>query len=800
MLHTNFLLAVRALLKNKAYSGINIIGLSLGVAAFLLIYLYVHHEYSYDVFHKDANRIFRVQQNRINQGEVTARTVAVCAAIGPSMKANFPEVEYAVRVLKSAPVILYKGEGVKEERACFADEDFFRVFSFPLTQGIDSLVLKRPHTAVVSSSFARRIFNGADPVGQSISFRGRWDVEITGVYEDMPTNSHMKFDLIVSFATYELHSSKLIWEAPWRWDGYQTYIKLNERANYHATEQKLASLIEKETGTWLKETNQRMEALLQPLPRIHLYSDFSDELETNGDHQQVFYLILVGAFILFIAWLNYISLATAKSFERAKEVGVRKVLGSLRLQLIVQFLAESLVINLLATTLALIIVALSLPHFNTLVNRTILFSDFNTSFWLVVFFITVGGALGSGLYPAFVLSGFKAVQILKGKLITSSAGRLVRKGMVLIPFVMAIILVSCLYIVYSQITFLRQQQLGFNVNQKLVIADSEIYDSLYDANTITFRRELVRLPGLEKVTYLSTVPGSPIGSYANSVRRISDDATKANQYKFIWVDEYFVDVLGLNLLSGRIFTEKDPSRKTLIVNELAAKTLGYKNTEEAVGGKIEFQDDTCTIVGVVNNFHHESPKNPLLPIIYAFRPDGGLFYLAPIETASTSTTLEKAEDLFNRIFPGQPFSYFFLDEKYDSQYHRDIQFENIIALFGALLIIVTSLGLFGLSTYTASVRTKEIGIRKVLGATEDSIIILLCREYMVLTLVATLLAIPIAWSIMDKWLQSFAVRVHVTPWMFILPAFGIVGIILITISVQTIKAALTNPADTLRAE
>ncbi len=800
MLKVNFLLALRALLKNKVYSIINIAGLAIGISAFLLIFLFIEHERAYDRFHMNANRIFRVQQNRINQGEVSASTVAVCAGIGPDMKANFPEVEYYVHIFKTAPVIIYEGEGSKEERTCYASEDFFRVFSFKLTQGADSLVLKRPFTAVVSSSFAKRIFKDSDPVGKTISIRGRWDAEITGVYEDMPANSHMKFDLMISFATYEKRASKLIFEEPWRWDGFMTYIKLHEHADYKVTEAKLPALIEAQTGTWLKETNQNMQEYLQPLTSLHLYSNFDGELKTNGDHQQVFYLTLVALFILFIAWLNYISLATAKSLERAKEVGVRKVLGSFRLQLIAQFLSESLMLNIVSAAIAILIVFISLPYFNTLVGRSILFSEMNIHFWSILFLVSVGGAFISGLYPAFVLSGFKPALILKGKFVASSSGRLVRKGMVLIPFATSIILLSCLYIVHNQIEFLRQQQLGFDMKQKLVVRDSEVRDSLYDSRTVSFRNELVRIPGIEKMSYISTVPGTPINNYANSVRKISDDDTKANQYKFIWADEHFIDALGLHLLSGRIFLENDTIGTTLIINELAAKNLGYLKSEEAIGGRISFLDDTCTIVGVVNDFHHESPKNSFLPIIYPYNPEGGVFYLVPIETASTKATVEKVEALFNSVFPGQPFSYFFLDEKYDTQYHRDIQFGKVIGLFSALLIFVTALGLFGLAAYTAMVRTKEIGIRKVLGASENSIVAMLCKEYLILIVLATLIAVPTTWYVMDKWLNSFAVKVNVTWWMFIFPALGIVAITLLTISFQTLKAAFSNPADTLRSE
>ena len=571
-------------------------------------------------------------------------------------------------------------------------------------------------------------------------------------------------------------------------------------ADYKEVEKKFPKLIETNTGEWLHQTTQEMMWHLQPLTSIHLHSNFAEELQQNGSYKNILYLIVVALFIIITAWFNYISLATAKSLERAKEVGIRKVLGSYRLQLITQFLAESLFLNIAAACFAVIITQLALPYFNELTGRPVSLSLLDARFWLLLVTIILSGSLSSGLYPAFVLSAFKPALILKGKFIGSSSGVFVRKGMVLIPFITAIILVSCLFIIYKQISFLRGQQLGFDIEQKLVIQDSEVYDSLYGLKLNSFKAELLRIPGIKTATYISVVPGEPIIYTANSVRRVKADVADVNQYKRVWVDENYIEVLGLTLLAGKNFTTESEPRKTILINELASKTLGFRNPEDAVNEKIIFMGDTASVVGVVNNFHQESPKDLMAPVIYGFRPDGGLYFLIPIEITSLQDVISKTQRLFADTFPGQPFNYFFLDERYNNQYKLDVQFEKVIGILSTLLLIVTGLGLFGLSAYTASVRTKEIGIRKVLGATEGRIIVMLCKEYLTLNFIAIAVAVPCAWYAMSLWLNSFASKIKIEIWMFLIPASFVVFITLLTISFQTIKAAVTNPIDTLKHE
>jgi len=797
VLRNNLIVAFRNLLKNRIYSVINLVGLSIGISVFVIVFTFIEYEKRFDQFHVNKRRIVRVQQDRFSQGEKTEQTVAACLAAGPALKEALPEVLDFVRISMTSPIVLYNGQGYKEERACFASSSFFKIFTFPLSRGNDSLVLKDPYTAVISESLAAKIFKGEDPVGKAISYRGAYEVEITGVFRDMPQQSHIQLNLIISFATFERQALEEVIAYPWRYDGYQTYLLLDDNSDLSAIEGKFADLIATHTGEWLSRTRQQMVWHLQPLLQIHLYSGFENEFQPNGDHKNVFYLFMVAVFIIVIAWFNYISLATAKSLERAKEVGIRKVLGSYRMQLVAQFLAESFVLNVMAASIAIVIAYLLQPYFSELTGRPIVFSARDTNLWLTLAAVATAGSIGAGIYPAFVLSAFQPALILKGKFMGSASGRLVRKVMVLAPFITAIILVSCLLIIKEQISFLRRQQLGFDLEQKLVVRDSEVYDSSYSRRLATFKNELNRIPGVRQSTYVSVVPGEPIVYAANSVRRLKADKADVNLYKRIWVDEHFIEVYGLTLLAGRNFTTESPPRKALLVNELASRTLGFRNPEEAVDEKIIFMEDTATVVGVVNNFHHESPKDPMAPVIYGFRPDGGLFYIIPVETSTVRNVVAAVEGLFQQVFPGQPFEFFFLDERYNNQYKLDVQFGKVIGVLSVLLVAVTGLGLFGLSAYTTSSRTKEIGIRKVLGATEGHIMAMLCREYFVLIAVAAVIAIPCSWYTMSIWLDSFANRIAISLWMFLLPAIFIALITLIIISFQTIKAAVTDPVTTL---
>jgi putative ABC transport system permease protein len=764
----------------------------------------VNYEKNYDQFNEHVSQIYRIKQDRYNQGELRLQTVAVNAGVGPSLKEKFPEVETVIQLHRLPGVVQAGHVAFKEDRIALASKDFFRVFSFHLLEGVDSLVLKEPFSIVLSQSAARRYFAGQSPIGKLMRLKGKFDLKVTGVYEDMPDNSHFHLDMLISFDTYYKFGSpivKAVQEEPWKWDGFFTYIMVKRDTDIHNLQDKLPSLVASETGDWLRESNQELKLYFQPLASIHLNSSFSDEWEPNADQRSIYFLQLVAIFILLIAWVNYISITTAKAVDRGKEVGVRKVLGSYRSQLIIQFILEAFVFNAIAIFMAFILTVLLLPNFNSLIERHITLSDLldNKVYWLTTVLLCAG-TLISGFYPAWLLSSFKPALALKGKLQSSQRGKLLRKAFVLLPFCFSMMLISCLTIIFKQIHHLKNMSLGFSLHQKLVIRDSEIYDSLYSKRMSAFKTELTRLPGIESVTYLSLVPGDPLRFYANGVKRLGADDSKTNQFKYIGVDENFIDVFDLQLLAGNNFNEHTVKLKEVLINQVASELLGFKDPQDAVEEKVVFRDDTVTIKGVVNNFYHESPKNPLHPVIYLYDPDGGLFFVTSIETKNASSIVKAADNLFTSIFPSQPFNYFFLDENYDRQYKTDIRFERTLSLFSVLLFIITGLGLFGLATFNTAARSKEISIRKVLGASEIKVVTMFLKEYAWMIAIACIIAIPSSWYFMQLWLQNFSSRITITFYVFVFPLLAISAFTLCTIGFQTVKAALSNPVKSLRQD
>lgn len=801
MFRNYFKVSVRGILKDKLYSAITLIGITAGISAFLLIRLYVTFDKSYDHFHVNKERIFRLQQDRYNQGDLTNSSVVTCAGAGPSLVKSFAEVERYVKILYSPAVLTYDNRSFEEEHFYFASEDFFRVFSFPLLKGVDSLVLKRPNTIVLSQTIAHKYFGKEDPIGKVLDFRGVFQLEVTGVYEDMPANSHMKMDLIASFETYAVYAGEKA-TTSWIWDAYYTYILLAPNASAASVEARLPALVERETGEWLKESDQKLQFHLQPLCDIHLHSGFKNEMAVNGNHRMIHYLSLIAFFILAIAYINYINIATVKSLERAKEVGIRKVLGGFRVQLMFQFLAESFILNLLGIIISFTITFLIIPSFAELGNREIdrmlLFSD---KFLLQALIILVIGTIFSGLYPAAVLSGFKPVEVLKGKFGGSSQGTFMRKSLVVVQFIAAITLIICTYVVYWQIKYLRSQTLGFRKDNVLVVRASLLKDDTYEQKLESFKNELLRMPGISYVSSISEMPGAPIRWYANSVRRLKATEKEGNQYQIVSVDEDFMKVFDLQLSSGRIYTHAREANDSLIViNENASKLLGFQQQEDAINERVLFNGDTLTIIGVVQNYHHETLKYAVAPVFFPYNPGKGSYVPIRINTTTPNVVIRDIEKLYTQMFPGNPFSYYFLDEHYDQQYRADIQFGKVVGVFAALSIIITCLGLFGLSGYTILIRTREIGIRKVLGASSTRILKLLSRDYTLLIGVAMLIAIPLSWYVMTEWLSGFENRMTLAWWIFLLPNIVVVLIAWLTIGGHTLRAALANPADTLRHE
>jgi putative ABC transport system permease protein len=803
MIKNFFVTALRNLAKHKVFSFINIFGLAIGIAACLLIMQYVRYERSYDAFHQKGDRIFRLQQNRYNEGKLSTQWAAGSAGVGNAVKAAIPEIESVAKLEETGGVVSYGNEKFRVEKIFFATDAFLPMFSYRVIQGKAAGALAEPNTAVITESTARKLFGREDALGKVISRNKKEDFKVTAIVADLPQNTHLKFDVLLSFPTLVNALGPDV-ETTFNWDGFFTYVLLKEGADAKKTEAKIAQVVEEKVGKEYKERNEAVEYKLQPLKDIHLYSNYMMEAEVNGDGKAVKFLLIISIFIISIAWINYVNLSTARSLDRAREVGVRKALGSQRLQLIRQFLFESLLVNFLAVLLAFLIIVLTLPLFNSITGKNIslaLLAD--QKFWQTLAVIFVGGAILSGLYPAFVLSSFRPVDVLKGRLARTRHGSLLRQILVILQFTASVALMVGTYVIYKQLSFMKSQELGVNIDQTLVVRGPNVTDSTYQQKLTAFKTELLRQPGITRIAASSEVPGGKVGWNAGGIRLVGSDPNKSNQYRVFGVDDDFVNVYGLRVLKGRNFSKTfGADSLALLFNEAAVKQLGFAKPEEALNKQIDFWGKTYTIVGVVSNHHQQSLKEAYDTYIYQYRPESDNYYsikLAPGVT-SANDVLKKVEQEWAGFFPGNPFAYFFLDDHYAEQYKADEQFGKTFALFAILAIIVACLGLYGLASFVTTQRTKEIGIRKISGATISNILVLLTKDFLKPIFLSFAIATPVTYFLVDQWLQNYAFKTSITAWIFVLPAVMILVIAIATISTQTIKTASENPVKNLRAE
>jgi putative ABC transport system permease protein len=804
MLKNFFLIALRSLRKHRIFSFINIFGLAIGIAASLLILQYTRFEQSYDKFEANADRIFRVQLDRYNEGKLGSQWAAGAAAIGPALKEAFPEVQAVARLIGENSTMSYKDKLFREEHVFDANDEFLTMFSYPALKGSISGALKEPFTAVLTASTARKYFGVEDPIGKTIERNKSQHYKITAVIPDPPINTHLKFDLLLSFATV-LQTGPPELNTAFDWDGFLTYVLLRPDANPQQMEKKIADLVEKKWGKQLREEKEWMIFHLQPLPDIHLSPTYMSEPEPNGDRKAVGFLEIIALFIIVIAWINYINLATARSIERAKEVGIRKTLGSLRGQLIGQFLFESLLINLLAVVLSFVLILLFLPLFNAMAGKNLSFSNFNNrGFWFTLAFLFTGGTLLSGLYPAFVLSSFRPMAVLKGRFSGTSHGFLLRQSLVIGQFVASVLLMAGTFTVYKQLNFMQHENLGVNIDQTLVVKVPGIYDSTADKKIAAFRTEVLHIPGVKQIASSTEVPGGKVGWNAGGIREVGTDPTKSRQYRIIGIDYDFADAFGLKVVKGRNFSRQFADSASVLFNLAAVKVMGFNKPEEVLNRRIEFWGKQYTIVGVVSNYHQESLRQAYDAHIFRIM-DNSTYYgyfslkLTP-GRENWPATIAAVKQQYVNFFPNNPFDYFFLDDHYAKQYRSDEQFGQIFSVFAGLAIFVSCLGLLGLAAFVTNQRTKEIGIRKVVGAGVGNILLLLTKDFLRPVLLAFLIAIPLSWYILAKWLENYAFRIHLTFWMFVVPLAIILIVAVLTTATQTLRAARANPVKNLRTE
>lgn len=797
----NYLTSIsRYISRNKVFTFINIAGLCIGMVACMLIMQYVLHEFSFDNFHEKKANLYRVKLNRYDKGVLSTQWASGAAGIGPDFKANFPEVVHYTRMMQPSVVFRYEDRFFKEDHVCFASEDFFKMFSVRLIEGVDSLVLKEPFKIVISESFAKKYFGDENPLGKTLRQNGKTDYEVTGIFEDLPVNTHMEFDALMSF-----ESLKKLWNdeiTSWNWDGFYTYLELKEGTDPREFESKLPALTEKINGEDLKRFDAGMTFHLQAINDIHLDSDFIGEFKPNGDRESTYFLSIVAVLIIVIAWINYVNLSTAKSIERAREVGVRKVMGSFRWQLVQQFLLESFLLNTVAVVLAILLVVLLTPWFGELTGRELDYLLFRERFfWLWVLVLITGGTLLAGIYPAFVLSAYKPVDVLKGRFKNSGRGVIFRKGMVVMQFIASIALIVGTFTVWQQLDYMRNQDLGVDLEQTLILHSPNVVDSTYAQKFEVFKERILALAEVTSVTASTSVPGTQPDWNAGGVRRLSQREDEAKQYRVILSDHDFVKSYGLQVIAGRDFSSDVANEeKSILINEASVKQFGFSSMEEALNDQIYFWGDTFRIVGVLKNYYQESLKKAHEPLIFRYGKAPGGYYSIKFNPVHVSGSLREFENQWNQTFPGNPFIHFFLDDHYNQQYQADQRFGTIFGIFSGLAIIIACLGLFGLSSLTVLQRTKEIGVRKVLGASISEIIGLVGKDYVYLMIIAIAISIPLASWVMHTWLENFANRIALSWMIFALPSLLVMCIALATVTIHTFRVARINPSTSLRYE
>lgn len=800
---SNYLLsAFRNIIKNKAFSILNLLGLSVGIAACLLLLQYVFYEHSFDKFHKDSENIYRVRYDGYRNGELMFACAAAVPAVGPAMKDNFPEVlEYSWAFPDEGIISTKDNVSFRERKIQVATPSFLKMFDWDLVKG-DTSALTKPYTAVITESTAKKYFGEEDPIGKEIIFWSEHSCEVRGVIRDVPDNSHIKFSVLVSAETLHQLSDNQSRTA-WGWYDFNTYIQLEEGVDHLEFQHKFANWLAEENKEEWEEYNSWQEFILQPIESIHLHSDLLQESEPdeNGDADAILMLSVIALFVLIIAWVNYINLSSSRALDRAREVGIRKVVGAHRQQLIRQFLSEALLMNLLAAGVSILIVALVLPSFNQLTGRNLSMSLFGEPlFWAGLSILFLAGALLSGLYPAFVLSSFKAVEVVKGKFSTSGYGYVLRKILVVFQFTASVAFIAGSILVYSQLRYMRNQDLGVNIDQTLVLRGPGVgIDTTFDEKFRTFKNEINSIAGIEHLTSSTNVPGDEI-FWASGIRRAEEEQNRGVIYK-IGMDEDYIPAFDIELLAGRNFSpEFGTDNIGVIINAKGVVFLGYDSPSAAVGQQVRIDGEDRHIIGIIADYHQMSLKQEPIPLLYRYFPAQEEFFAMKISPGRVDQAIDELKSRYDEFFPGNPFNYFFLDEFYDRQYRIEKQIFVAVGVFSMVAIIIAALGLFGLSSYTTLQRTKEIGIRKVSGASVNRILALLSKEFVELILLSILIASPITWWVIGKWMDNYPYQAGISWLVFLITGLLVILFALLAVGIQTVRAANTNPAKSLKYE
>ena len=793
MLMSYLVVAFRNLRRHKGYSFINVAGLALGIACCVFIALFVQSELGFDRFHAGADRIYRIGTDLSTPAAPPNHFPETSPAVGSAIRLQYPEAEAVARLARWDPIVKHDGKYFFDDRFLLAEPTFLDVFSFPLVAGDTGTALSEPYTLVLTATTARKYFGAANPVGRSLILDDTLTYTITAVLSDVPENSHIEFDAIAS------------WDPPtndaWLDINSYAYVLLKAGTDAESFAANVSDLIMRNLDEQLRKMGIEATVALEPLTRIHLYSKRGNPIGPEGDIRYIYVFSAIALFVLLIACVNFMNLSTARSIERAKEVGVRKVVGSSRAALIRQFLSESILLAFIGLMVSLALVAIALPFFNELSEKEItLWALFQPAWLLLLLALALFVGLFAGSYPAFALSGFRPVHVLKGAFKTSRHGVRIRQGLVVLQFAVSVSLIVATLIVRQQLDYMRGQELGFDKEQVIVVDATGVPT----ANSyVTVKRELAQHPAVSSVSASNTVPGR--STFRQGVFAEGLTEAEIRGVRTVFADQDFLRTMDIELAAGRALSETFETDVTqaVLVNESAVRSFGWASNDEAIGKWIDFGDAASSrqiVVGVVKDYHHFSLKEKIDPMVLRVRPQTFEYFSVRSATDDMPAILGHLESRWERLFPGYGFRYFFLDSEFESQYVAEVRLTRIFGTFAFLAILIACLGLFGLASFVAAQRTKEIGVRKVLGASISGLVLLLSKDFAKLVIVALVIAAPLAYYAVNQWLQDFPYRIGISPTVFVIAGSGALLIAVMTVSYESIKAAIADPVKSLRNE
>ncbi len=808
MIQTFFKIAFRNIFRNKVFALLNIVGLAMGISAFLLLLQYISLEKSVNQFHANLPNMYRL----LNEDKTGKTWADIEPGWATQAKQRFPEVKDYCRfdegVGKGIVAAKDNNQSYREEKIGYADGNFFQFFTFPLKSG-NAASLAKTNTVFISETSSAKYFGKSDPMGKILNLANQFGTAaytVEGVFANMGDNSDIRYDMVFSLETLKnpANLNGNDWAAIHNLESQyiNTFFLLNKGTNITAFEDKLTRLRDE-----LKQDKDGVRFRLQACADVHLGRSLNETLMTTGNIKYVYMLGAIAFLILLIAWFNYINLSTATAFKRAGEVGVRKVIGATRRNLIAQFMSESLLINVLAFALAIVLIVLLQPLFNKLVGRQLSIQTLaTTSMWVYAFVLLLVGSLLSGAYTAFSLSGFNPIDTLKGKVSKTATGVLMRKSLVVSQFVISIVLIIATILIYAQLGYMQNQQIGANTSQVLVIRGPEIgKDSTYKNRRTAFWNSMGQQTFIKDYCASGSIPGGWYNFMTSGFTQPSSKkGDEVKTYAFAIISDRFLKTYQIELAGGRNFTPEECAvewndNSKVMMNETAIRQLGFKSNEEALRTKVQWDERALQIIGVVKDYHHTSLLRSIDPVIF-YPQNNNTYFSVRLTQDKMQDKIAALEKLYKANFAGNPFEYFFSDENYNKSYAAEKQYGSIFSTASVWAIFIACLGLFGLATFTVESRVKEIGVRKVLGASVQSIVSLLSRDFILLVIIALIIATPLAWIGMYKWLQDFPYRVSIGWWVFALAGSIAIVIALFTVSFQAIKAAVANPVKSLRTE